>query len=364
MPLSHPIINVTKTYLPKKEDYLKYLELIWETNTVTNNGPLVQELEAELCNKLRLKHLQYVANGTIALQIAIKALNLTGEIITTPFSYVATTNCIFWENLKPKFVDINPVTLCIDSRKIEEAITAETSAILATHVFGIPCDVEKIEKIAKKHNLKVIYDAAHAFGVKKNGISLLKYGDISTVSFHATKVFHTIEGGAVVTSDSELNNQVFSSKAFGHIGSNYINIGINGKNSELHAAIGLCNLRVIDLIIAKRKEITQTYQSLLNNECLKLIKPGPEVLYNYAYFPVLISTEEKLKSLMIILSDNQIFPRRYFYPSLNKLPFFKTNKICPISEDISKRILCLPLYHDLSILDVKRICQIINKKLN
>src|SRR5688572_25479009 len=235
------MINVTKSFLPPIEEYVKYLEGIWERCHLTNHGPLVNELEEKLKTYLGVKNFFYLNNGTIAIQLAIKALDITGEVITTPFSYVATCSSIVWENAKPVFVDIDPGNFTIDATKIEAAITPRTSAILATHVYGIPCNVEEIDRIAKKHKLKVVYDAAHAFGVEYKGASLLNYGHISTLSFHATKLFHTVEGGGITTNDDELAHRIAYMRNFGHKGQEeFWGLGINGKSSEFHAAMGLC----------------------------------------------------------------------------------------------------------------------------
>ena len=253
------MIPVTKPFLPPAEEYESYLNGIWKRNWLTNMGPLASQLEMELKDFLEVSHLLFVTNGTVALQMAIKALNLSGEVITTPFSFVATTSSIVWENCTPIFVDIEPTTLNIDAEKIESAITEKTSAILATHVYGNPCDVEKIEKIAKKHNLKVIYDGAHAFGVKINGKSIFEYGDISTCSLHATKLYHSIEGGLLITKDPILLKKLAYIRNFGFDGpENFAELGINGKNSEFHAAMGLANLKYIEHIHKKRKEINWT----------------------------------------------------------------------------------------------------------
>jgi dTDP-4-amino-4,6-dideoxygalactose transaminase len=355
------MINVTKTYLPPLEEYTEYLKGVWDRNWVTNQGPVVQELEKQLQEYLGVRHLQFVGNGTIALQLAIKALGLTGEIITTPFSYVATTTSILWENCKPVFVDIEARTFCIDAAKIEAAITEKTSAILATHVYGFPCDVEAIEAIAVKYKLKVIYDGAHAFGVKLKGQSIFNFGDVSTISFHATKLFHTIEGGAVILRDAELAEKVFLHKSFGHRGDDYYCVGINGKSSEIHAAMGLCLLPRIESFIEKRKALFALYRELLGrNESLALHPPPDGIAYNYAYFPVVFSSEEALLATRAELARNEINTRRYFYPSLNNLPYHK-GEDCPVAEDISRRVLCLPFYQELSHEDVLRIVRLVNK---
>jgi len=356
------MINVTKTYLPPLAEYNKYLEEIWDRAYVTNRGPLVLELEAKLKEYLGVKHLLFVSNGTIALQIAIKALNLTGEIITTPFSYVATTTAILWENCQPVFVDIEDKTFCIDPDKIEAAITDKTTAILATHVYGYPCQVECIKQIADKHNLKVIYDGAHAFGVKVDNTSVLNFGDVSTLSFHATKLFHTIEGGAIITNNDELARQIMLYHQFGHIGDDYYTMGVNGKNSELHAAMGHCNLPLVQEFILERKKLAELYDSLLLP--LNLTRPVQPagIAYNYSYYPVVFKNEKTLLKVKENLLENKINSRRYFYPSLNNLPYFKGEN-CPVSEGVASRVLCLPMYQKLNEEDVQRICGIIKDTL-
>lgn len=341
------MINVTKTFLPPWEEYTAMLKRAWDKSWITNNGELLVELEAKLKSYLGLRNLWFCNNGTVVLQMALKALGVTGEVITTPFSYVATTTAILWENCTPVFVDIDRHTFCIDPAKIEAAITKKTQAILATHVYGYPCDVEAIEKIARRHNLKVIYDAAHAFGTGLKGKSLLAYGDISTCSFHATKIFHTGEGGCIVTNDDELARQLLLYRHFGHIADEYFSIGINGKNSEFHAAMGLCNLKFMPDILARRKEQWLNYGSLLQGSGLQLLEVGGDVLYNYAYFPVVFPTESVLLQTMDVLKTKGIIPRRYFYPALNSLPYVNYQS-CPIAESIAQRVLCLPLFHDLT----------------
>lgn len=341
------MIPVTKPFLPPQADYQGYLDGIWSRNWLTNNGPLVNELELRLKEYLGVNHLLYVSNGTMALQIAIKALDLKGEIITTPFSYVATTSSIVWEGCKPIYVDIIPGKFTIDPTKIEEAITPETSAILATHVYGIPCEVEEIERIAKKHNLKVIYDAAHAFGVKIKGRSIFEYGDISTCSFHATKIFHTIEGGGVFTKDPELLKKMSFLRNFGHDGFDKFNgLGINGKNSEFHAAMGLAILPYLESILVKRKEQFVFYKNLLQKLSVEFSNIEKIESYNHSYFPIVFQSEGILLKSKQLLDENGIACRRYFYPGLNTLDY--TSGDCLVSDDISKRVLCLPLYHALS----------------
>lgn len=356
-------INVTKTFLPPIDEYDAYIKDIWKSGQITNQGPLLREFERETskCLGLNPQDFHFVANGTLALQIALKSLDITeSEIITTPFSYVATTSAILWERCQPVFVDIKPDDFCIDADKIEASITPKTKAILAVHVFGNPCDIEKIESIAKKYKLKVIYDGAHAFGVKYKGKSLLSYGDISICSFHATKLFHTIEGGCVITKDKSINDKVELLLRFGHNQDNHSMLGINAKASEFQAAMGLCNLKYIDRIIDQRKGLTSIYDSLLKSRFQHpKIKNDSE--YNYAYYPIILRNEEELLSKMEELKKKNIFPRRYFYPSLNTLSYLNTSQHCPVSEDISKRVMCLPLFIGLDKNAIHKICEVICK---
>lgn len=352
-------INVTKAFLPPIEEYQSYIAKIWQSNQLTNQGPLLKELESKLANYLGVKNFQYVTNGTIAIQIALRALDITeGEIITTPFSYVATTSSILWERCKPVFVDIEPYNFTIDTDKIEQAITPKTKAILAVNVFGYACNFEKIDKIAKKHNLKVIYDSAHAFGAKFKGKSILDYGDISTCSFHSTKLFHTVEGGACIIKDNEVNAKLDLIKRFGHNSDNHICLGINAKQSEFHAAMGLANFPYIKNIINERKEISQLYDKLLDNS-LQRPRKQKDLEYNYAYYPIIFKDETQLLTVFDALRKENISPRRYFHPTLNKLPYVN-GQSCPVSEDITSRIACLPLYIGLSKENVKKIVKIIN----
>lgn len=351
---------VTKTFLPPIDLYNKYLKQIWKNNQLTNQGSLLKKFENQLKKYLDIKYIHFVTNGTLALQIALNSLNINkGEVITTPFSYVATTSAILWERCTPIYVDINPKTLCINADKIEQAITKKTKAIMATHVFGHPCDIEKIDKIAKKHKLKVIYDGAHTFGCNYKNKSLLNSGDISICSFHATKLFHTIEGGCLVVKNKKINEKIELIKRFGHLGDNHYCLGINAKASEFQAAMGLCNLQYVDKIINERKKITNLYNDLLKNNVIKPIIPK-NTKYNYSYYPVIFKNEEDLLKTVKNLNKNEIYPRRYFYPSLNTLPYLKNYQPCPISEDISKRILCLPLYIGLKKKIIIYICKIIN----
>ena len=351
-------INVTKTFLPPLKDYVGYLERIWETAWVTNHGPLVRELELRLTETLAVPYLQYVSNGTIALQLALKALGVRGEVITTPYSYVATTTAIIWEGCKPVFVDIHPETLCIDPERVEAAITEQTDAILATHVYGYPCDVERIGEIAARHNLKVIYDAAHAFGVRLNGVSLLNFGDLSTLSFHATKLFHTVEGGAVVSHDPVVHEALGLLKSFGHRGDVYLSEGINGKNSEIHAAMGLCNLPYIPAIIAARQKVFEWYDHHLAGLPITVPKQHQDVEYNYAYYAVVFDSPGLRERSQAILESEGVMARRYFWPSLNRLPYVDASA-CDIAESVAERVLCLPLHSEMPQATVEHIAGLV-----
>jgi len=361
------MIPVTKTYLPEFEVFANHLQCVWDSVQLTNNGPLVRHLTEDLSKHLSAKNIQLLSNGTLALQLAIKALNLKGEIITTPYSYVATTNAIVWEGCTPIFVDIDPQSFCINPELIEEAITENTSAILATHVYGYPCDVERIQKIADKHGLKVIYDAAHAFGVRLNGESLLNHGDCSTLSFHATKLFHTAEGGAIVSQNKALAERIALMCKFGHIGEDeYLDIGINAKMSELHAAMGLAVLPEVPNLIAARKERASWYDDLLDGLGLQRPQVVAGLEYNYAYYPVVFATHQQMMAARSALQAEGIYPRRYFYPSLNTLPFLPLNlrRSCLVSESIALRVLALPFYPSLDLKDVKRISTCIKNSLS
>lgn len=358
------MIPVTKPFLPPQEDYSKYIEGIWKRQWLTNNGPLVNDLEIKIKEYLNVKHMLYLTNGTIALQIAIKALGLEGEIITTPFSYVATTSSIVWEGCVPVFVDINPTSFNIDVSKIEAAISPQTTAILATHVFGNPCDIDAIDAIATKYKLKVIYDAAHCFGTKYKGKSIFEYGDISTTSFHATKLYHTIEGGAVFTNDAELLKKMAYMRNFGHDGAEkFFGLGINGKNSEFHAAMGLVNLKYIDNIIATRKKICNHYDQALNRYTMQKQELLSNSNFNYAYYPIVLPSEEITLQVIDELNKNLIYPRRYFYPCLSNLPYVNKQSM-PISDSISKRIICLPLFDSLTIEEIDLIARLLLRLQN
>ena len=358
------MIPVTKTFLPELKEYNSYLQRVWDKAWLTNRGELTLELERKLKIYLGIKNIIITNNGTIPIQIALKLFGKQGEIITTPFSYVATSAAIVWESCKPIFVDIHPEYLTIDESKIEAAITSKTTAILATHVFGNPCHVEAIAIIAKKHGLKVIYDAAHSFGVTYNQQSIFNYGNVSTCSFHATKIFHTGEGGAMICNENELNHQLFYSHNFGHNGPlDFHGLGINAKISELQSAMGLAVFDHIEHIFNERKKVVNFYNENLNFNNLGKIRIRENTQWNYSYYPVIFDSETILLNVQETLSIENIFPRRYFYPSLNTVNYIKGESM-PISESIASRILCLPLYVGLSETDLKKITSIINKKIN
>lgn len=349
-------IYVTRPYLPPYEEYAARLADIFARGILTNQGPEVSALEERLRSFLGVSYLHYVTNGTIALQLALKALNIDGgEVITTPFSYVATTSSLLWERCTPVFCDIETDNFTIDPEKIEGLITPNTKAVMPVHVFGYACDVEKIQKIAEKHHLKVIYDAAHAFGSVYKGKALASYGDASTLSFHATKLFHTVEGGAIIVKNEAEDKALNLIKRFGHLGDEHFRLGINGKQSEFHAAMGLAVFAHLQEILSERKQICETYDSLLKGK-IRLPKKQKDLEYNYAYYPVIFESEKELLSAFARLEKIGVYPRRYFYPSLNELPYLKNAQACPVSEDISKRVACLPLFVGLHDDDISRIC--------
>ncbi|WP_396151065.1 DegT/DnrJ/EryC1/StrS family aminotransferase [Flavobacterium sp.] len=354
------MINVTKTFLPSIESYQSYLKRAWEKVWLTNRGELTLELENKIKKKYSTSNLIITNNGTIPLQIAIKLLGNQGEVITTPFSYIASTSAILWENCTPVFVDIHPEYLSIDETKIESAITPKTTAILATHVFGNPCHVEAIENIANKHNLAIIYDAAHCFGVTYDGTSIFNFGDVSTCSFHATKIFHTGEGGAMFCNDENLFQKLFYSHNFGHNGPlEFHGLGINAKISELQSAMGLAVFDELEFIFSERKKVVDFYLNNLVFTHISTMKIRENTQWNFSYFPVIFNSEEELLKVQNRLNESNIFPRRYFYPSLNSIDFVK-GAAMPISESIASKILCLPLYVGLEKQDLEKIITIIN----
>lgn len=355
-----PPLHVTRPSLAPLPDYADILAGAWERGILTHNGPLVQQLERELEAYLGVRHLAAVTNGTLALQLAIRALGLKGEIITTPFSWVATISSIIWEGCRPVFVDIDPQTLNLDPAQIEARITRHTCAILPVHVFSNPCDTAAIGDIARRHDLKVIYDGAHAFNVRQGGQPLAEAGDISALSFHATKLFNTGEGGACVSLDPELDARVRRLRFFGHDeAKDIVEDGTNAKMTEIHAALGLANLRLNDAVAAKRRADYERYRAALSGHpAIAFQKIDPEA-YNYSYMPVLFESEAQLLKAEAALNAAQIFPRRYFFPALNTLKHIVPYEAFPIAEDISRRILCLPLYFDLAAADIDRVCGII-----
>jgi dTDP-4-amino-4,6-dideoxygalactose transaminase len=355
------MLHVTKSYLPDIKDYISLLEDIWKNGQLTNDGPLVIELERKIAEYLEVENFLYVSNGTIALQLAIKALGLSGDIITTPFSYCATTTSLIWENCHPIFADISTNSLTCERAQIEKVINNQTNGILTTHVYGNCADLSDQENLAIDYQIPIIYDGAHAFGVKHKGKSIFSYGTVSTCSFHATKIFHTIEGGAVITKDKNLADKIKGIRSFGHRGDDYFAAGINGKNSEFHAAMGLINIKYFPTILQHRKAASELYEQLLPNEITRL-GWNAENSRNYSYFPVIFSSEDVLLKVLSALNALDIYPRRYFYPALNELPYL-TYQACPNAEDIAKRIVCLPLSAEISSEDIFRICTIISSTI-
>ncbi len=357
------MIKVTKTFLPNQSEFQAILQSSWDLHWITNRGPLVLKLEEKLLAYLNANQIILTTNGTLPLQIALKVLGNQGEIITTPFSYIATTSAILWENCTPLFVDIHPDFLTIDETKIEAAITEKTTAILVTHVFGNPCQVEVIQAIAIKHNLKVIYDAAHCFGVTYNNESIFNFGDISSCSFHATKLFHTGEGGALFFSDKALYESLFYSHNFGHNGPHdFSGVGTNAKMSELQAAMGLAVLPYMDEILSQRKVIVDFYNNNIDFSKVRTFVIRENTQWNYSYYPIIFESEEKLLQVEKALNQAQIFPRRYFYPSLNTISF-ASGKSMPVSEKIASSVLCLPLYAGLTDNETKEIVHLLNAAL-
>lgn len=361
-------IFVTQPYLPPLEEFMPYLEKIWDNKILTNCGPFHQQLEQELCEHLGVEHIALFANGTIALVTALQALRITGEVITTPYSFVATSHSLLWNSIKPVFVDIDPNTLNLDPAKIEAAITPQTTAIMPVHCYGHPCDVEAIQKIADNYNLKVIYDAAHAFGVQDAQGSILRHGDLSVLSFHATKVFNTFEGGAIVCPDAKTKIRIDQLKNFGHVGEvTVVAPGINGKMSELNAAFGLLQLKHIDHALARRKEIDAAYRKQLKGvQGIRCLNDAGEKAGNYAYFPILVEDGYPISrdDLYQKLKDNGIHPRRYFYPLISEFPMYRSlpsahKDNLPEAMAASRQILCLPIYPNLDMSVVDEISRFI-----
>ncbi len=356
--MSQKNIYVTQPFLPPLEELTPYLETIWSTKILTNGGPYHQQLEQELCNYLGVNHISLFNNGTIALITALQALGISGEVITTPYSFVATANSLLWNNIKPVFVDIDPTSLNLDPKKIEAAITENTTAILPVHCYGAPCDVEEIEKIAKRNNLKVIYDAAHAFGVKCHCGSVLNHGDLSILSFHATKVFNTFEGGAIVCDDIAMKKHIDNLKNFGFVNeTSVIESGINGKMSEINAAIGLVQLKHMDVVFKARENIARKYNlELAGVPGIHIAKVNFNQTGNNSYYPILINENFPISrdDLYELLKTHGIFSRRYFYPLISNLTMYSNFKSAApsnlkVAQKIADQVLCLPIYPDLEI---------------
>lgn len=356
-------VYVTRPYLPPLEEVIQKIGRIYERAVLTNGGPEEEEFECRVKAFLDVPYFTYVTNGTIALQLAIRALGLEpGEIVTTPFTYVATTSAILWEGFNPIYADIDPDTFNIDPERVERAITPRTRAILPVHVFGHPCDTDAIDDIASRHSLPVIYDAAHAFGVRKNGRAIASYGTLSTFSFHSTKTFHTLEGGGCATDKPDLAMRIERLKRFGHEGDDHHHLGINAKQDEINAAFGNLNLDHLEDIFPPRKRAWELYERRLGDK-FRTRRIDAGVDYNYAYFPVLFENEEQALRIISKLNDEDIYPRRYFYPSLTGIGYISSlsgqQNQCAFSDDISRRILCLPLWSAIDEELIERICLII-----
>lgn len=364
---------VSEPSLTNFEEFAKLAKETWESGILTHNGPKVQELERRLKEKWEIPHLSLVTNGTIALEIAIRALKLPkgSGIITTPFTWVATASSILWQNYKPIFVDIDPETLNIDPEKIDDYFVneyhnsdIEVSAILAVHVFSNPCEVEIIDDLAKKYRLKVIYDGAHSVNVKYKGRDLSQWGDITTHSYHATKLYNSGEGGAIITSDEDLAKRIERLRFFGHDeNKDIVHEGTNGKMHEISACMGLANLEMMDKSMLHRKMLTIFYKERLANTGLKFQRLANQFAYNYSYCPIIFDSEETVLKVMSALEADNVIARRYFYPSVNEFKPYSGDS-CPISEDISRRIICVPCHDGATVLDVDRICKIIRSVIN
>jgi len=366
--MSDKPVYVTQPYLPPLEEFIPYLEQIWANKILTNGGPMHQQLEQALCDHLGVGHIAVFNNGTNALLTALQALDITGEVITTPYSFVATTHSLLWNGLKPVFVDIDPLTLNLDPAKIEAAITPQTTAIMPVHCYGHPCDVAAIQKIADKYNLRVIYDAAHAFGVKDAGGSVLRHGDLSVLSFHATKVFNTFEGGAIVCPDAQTKLRIDQLKNFGIVDEVTVDAaGINGKMSEINAAFGLLQLTHIERAQARRKQVDQTYRDLLKDvQGIRIIEEAGQAVANYSYFPLLVEADYPLSrdQLFQKLKDNQVFARRYFYPLISEFPMYRDlpsaqGSNLPVAVEMANHVLCLPIYPAIDDADIVRIVNVL-----
>jgi len=361
-------VFVTKPTLPPLEEFIPYLQKIWDNKVLTNCGPFHEQLEKELCEYLGVKHISLFTNGTIALVTALQALRITGEVITTPYSFVATSHSLLWNGIRPVFVDIDPTTLNLDPARIEAAITPQTTAIMPVHCYGHPCDVDAIQKIAEVHNLKVIYDAAHAFGVQCHCGSVLNHGDLSVLSFHATKVFNTFEGGAIVCPDAETKVRIDQLRNFGFVDEVTVAVsGINGKMSEFNAALGLLQLKHIDQALRGRKAIDAAYRQRLNGvKGIHCLDDAGEKVANYAYFPILVRADYPIgrDDLYQKLRDIGIHPRRYFYPLISSFPAyrnlpFSNKENLPVATTAAQQVLCLPIYPDLEMSVVDEVTRLI-----
>lgn len=366
--MSDKQIYVTQPYLPPLEEFVPYMEQIWNNKILTNGGPMHQELENALCEYLGVKHITLFNNGTIALLTALQVLRISGEVITTPYSFVATAHSLLWNGLKPVFVDIDRNTLNIDTSKIEAAITPKTTAIMPVHCYGNPCDVKAIQAIADNYNLRVIYDAAHAFGVQDTGGSILRHGDLSVLSFHATKVFNTFEGGAIICPDAKTKLRIDRLKNFGFVDEmTVVAPGINGKMSEINAAFGLLQLKHIDQAMARRKEIDAIYrQQLKDINGITFVESLGQEVANYSYFPILVEPEYPLDrdDLYQKLKDDNIFARRYFYPLISEFPMYRgmtsaRRDNLPVANMTANKIICLPIYPALTNKDLSRIIKVL-----
>jgi dTDP-4-amino-4,6-dideoxygalactose transaminase len=367
-PTTKKPVYVTQPFLPPLEEFIPYLEKIWESKWLTNAGPFHQQLEKALCEYLGLEHIALFANGTIALVTALQALRITGEVITTPYSFVATSHSLLWNGIKPVFADIDPFTLNLDPNKIEAAITPHTTAIMPVHCYGHPCDVAAIQKIADSYNLKVIYDAAHAIGVQDDSGSILKHGDLSVLSFHATKVFHTFEGGAIVCPDAKTKQRIDHLKNFGFVDEvTVVAPGINGKMSEINAAFGLLQLQHMDKALARRKVIDAAYHEMLRGvQGIRCVCDAGERVPNYSYFTILVEPDYPISrdALYEKLRENDIFARRYFFPLISDFPMYRGmpsahRENLPVATEIASKVLCLPMYPDLAEADQTRIVELI-----
>ena len=362
-------ILVTSPLLPELKDFIPYLEEIWHNKWLTNQGPFHQKMEDELCKYLGVKYLSLFSNGTLALITALQALRISGEVITTPYSFVATTHSLWWNNIKPVFVDIEPETFNIDPKRIEAAITPATTAIMPVHVYGNPCNVQEIERIADVYGLRVIYDAAHAFGVKQNGTSLLNFGDLSVLSFHATKVFSTIEGGAIVCHDEKMKQRIDFLKNFGFANeTTVVAPGINAKLNEVQAAFGLLSLKIVDEAIEKRKKVAEIYRKGLDNiNGIRFLPEFKDMLHNYAYFPILVNEQEygmSRDALYNKMQQHNIYGRRYFYPLISEFPTYRglpsaRSENLPVANIVASQVICLPMHHELTEEQVNEVVDLI-----